>query len=238
MAKTKKGSFKKDKKQGTLVKTEKKELKVLKAINKNLQIGNGVYWLLKKPRIHKFTRALLGQTSAATGGFGVGSGSGTGITVGNPAQVITFDITKLPNYTEFSSLFSQYRITKVTMIARYITSPTTATDPEPTLYIFKNHLYALTSGTITAAYIDQLDKVKVLNCSSDNNTISMSVKPWTAGYMTTTGTANPYHQYDQWMDFGYPTVYYFCFGVLCRNYASGAQIEFDYTVDFECKTLM
>lgn len=125
----------------------------------------------------------------------------------NDYKLLSVTLADLPNYTEFSSLFSKYRITQLDLTIR-ATDINNDEDLQPVAYVWRNYNSAL--SVVTSTVVNQIPNVYTKQLSSDNRVLNLSMKPYVLGTVFSGGYE---HAYDKWIDIAYVSVPYYGFGM-------------------------
>lgn len=169
----------------------RRRAKPFAALNPN--VDKGLVILNKQPKqIVKFSRTIQGEFTQQTGS-----------SVYNDFQNITVQLDDVPNYTEFTSLFSRYRITKLQVTIRMV-DDVGANSLQPTCYLWRNYNSALTTPTLLT--LTQTPNVYTKVLSNEDRSISIEMKPYILGNAFSGGFS---HLYDKWIDINYDDVSYY-----------------------------
>lgn len=152
----------------------------------------------------------------------------------NDFKMLTFQLDALPSYTEFTSMFSKYRISKIDLRLSMVDTvgDTTA---QPICYMWRNYNIALSAPTLSK--ITQLPNVKQTQLSNENRVVTISMVP----YNIVNIFSGAYKQsYNEWIDLAYPSVSYYGIGIFIENLSQQSigtqQINYDVTYHVECKS--
>jgi len=177
---------------------------------------------------HKFKRSLLDQVLTQPTGTGQQSYS----------SAFSYNITSFPSSTEFTNLFSSYKITDLIMTIRMVDSPAPGT-AFPILYIWKN--YSLAAAGFSKNAMSQIANIHRYQFSEDHRTFSLRIKPYVAE--TVQGT-----QYGQmpgsklWIDSSYLSAAYYGFGMFIDNWVGSGtetvEIAYDVEAYIQCRELL
>lgn len=231
-------------KRNTPYRTLKKVAKNTKTIA-TIAKSTSPYTILNNPKstpIYSTQRTLLGQdhvmAQTVSGTFSASSvpffsqpASGLNNNQGN---MIIFQLSQLPNYTDYTNLFQLYRIDKVEIAIRLV-DDAGPDKPFPTLYATKLYQPSLVSGDLTIPNINQFSRVTRYQYSTIDREAKLVCKPYYLNVIsgTTAGSTAPINvRRTGWLDTSYPNVNHYAMGVVLDNIAGSDSGIISFEVDF------
>lgn len=144
-----------------------------------IQVANGLTLMnTVKPRPHFFKRTVINSYQIKNPNL-----------TGNISGLNTFKLSDIPDYTDFTNLFEQYKFHKVKLTFKYDKAATTNAT-HPTFYVWKNNDTDLPLANITSNYVAQQANVKRYQFSDENREFQMSIYPyWLNRIYNTTATS-------------------------------------------------
>lgn len=175
---------------------------LVKAINPN------IVQLNKQRKVYSFTRSNAGSASygALTSANTLAAGQNFLPQPVNTSRtnvgtaLIGYLLNDVANASEFSTLFSRYRIKKIDVTFNMYDTLTNS-DVQPDMYVFKVSDPGLIQSALNLALVDQVANVTKIQFSAEHRSFTKSFYPYTlnsAGGATATGLSNI--EYGRWFD--------------------------------------
>lgn len=184
-----------------------------------------------KPKIIRLRRSILSNQIVQTSGTGVVTTSG----------VSMVRLADFPSLTDFTNLFSYYRINKLKVCWRVANCPADATI-FPTIYSWKN--MNPSAITFTGPQLNQIQRVHKYQTSSDDRGFTHSFIPYNLDVVYNgTNSANQI-QYNAWQSMNDTAVQYFGLAYFIENFGQSGnatgdiQIFYDIEADISFKMIV
>lgn len=205
--------------------------KIVKAIKQNtrktISADAGIMHLSKQMKKHNFTRRL---TKA--------------VTLVNPAStsdlvgIGSWQLTQVPNYSEFVALFDKYKMNYVDITVRIVDMDETG--KMPPIFLWKNNDSDLAAGSVNQQYVDQLQYVTMLQPTTDNRVLKRRVYPYileqvysSVAGVGSTGYGNQATKYAPYIDISYPNVRNYGWAVYIPSVTGSLSTQLQVEIDFE-----
>lgn len=187
----------------------------------------GLQLINKNVRIHRFSRSLL--DNVITQPVSTGSASG----------VASINLSQLPNYTEFTALYSLYRIKKLKFTFRVPMMPTSS-ELNPTIYAWKNQEPYAT--TFTGPSLNQRSNIRKYQTSPDNRMFEFSIYPYTIDTTVASTSSQNEMKYNRWFSTDAYSIPYFGLAYFIDNLLGTVTgvpitIQYDMEVHVEFKSV-
>lgn len=219
--------------------------KTAAAVKQLVKIEKGVspYTVINnaRSRVYTFQRALVGQSTGlipTTTPFTLTTGSlftqpASGLN-GNFSTCVAFQADDVPSWSDFQSLFQQYRISKIEFTVRMVNGVANS-QVMPILYIWKNYQPSLISTDVTLATMDQSFKVVRYQFSALNRECKFAIKPYYLDNTATgfTGAAVPAAMRKTgWLDTSYGNINHYGICMSYENLVGSDQDVLSFEVDY------
>jgi len=173
-------------------------------------------------KVRKFKRTIIGFDHIKNGAVDA-----------DLRGVYTLSLDQLSSYTEFTNLFSKYRIEKVKFMftALDLSSPGSLNQP---LYVWKNNQSGLIPAGIGSTLVNQTPNVFKVAFSEDNKTFEKSVYPYWVTNAYSGGYAQMDAKHSSYIDCAYPQVSHYTIAYLMPAVTGNALLTYlDIQVDVE-----